>query len=210
MIAPLWIVSLIPVTAVALLVFAPLEALFDPWPNPPSEMSDPSISKIFTTYILLLKIHAIPDIDQIRSFFLNVYRVNSTMLYCRQPDSPALFLSVFLGLVGICFGSIHIFAWNSFFPSAFERLLWRSSSLMVVGSSLMIFVGIFIDKFDSITYRPRLANVSDVLMKSGALLIPLIYVFSRLSLIIQAVASLRDLPCSAFDSVNWTNFIPHI
>ena len=38
----------------------------------------------------------------------------------------------------------------------------------------------------------------------------LIYLFARLYIIVEDFVSLRAMPDSAFDSVNWSLYIPHI
>lgn len=40
--------------------------------------------------------------------------------------------------------------------------------------------------------------------------VPIVYPFARITLLVLAVASLRSLPLSAFDSVPWVEFIPHM
>lgn len=204
-----WIFLALPITVTSLLVLTPLEAIFDPHPAIlPKASQDPS--KIFDTYNILVKIRAIPQTDRVRILFYEVYRVNSVMMYSRPSKSQARVLVCFLGVVGVAFGSIHILAWNYDFLTNFERILWRTSSLTVVGSSSMIFIGFFIVKFDTITFSPRFAHASDFLVKCGTLVIPVVYALSRLSLLVQAVVSLRDLPSSALDTVEWTRLIPHI
>lgn len=42
------------------------------------------------------------------------------------------------------------------------------------------------------------------------ILIPFVYPVSRITLLVLAVISLRSLPPSAFDTVDWVEFVPHI
>jgi len=209
-----WALSCLPITFTSLLVNTPLEAIFDPQPIPPMSIHNGSGTPLKSinsdAYNNLLKIRAIPSSNGVRAVFHEAYRVSSTMMYNRRPASPAIFLVFFLGFVGITFGGIHCFAWNSDFPSLVEKVLWRTSSLTVVGMSLMFCVGSSIISLKRITYLPQFAHISGFLIKFGSFVIPLLYSLSRLSLLVQAIVSLRNLPPSAFDTVEWTRFIPHI
>ncbi len=115
---------------------------------------------------------------------------------------------IVFALFGVIFGGIHCFAWNFTFPTSSERFLWRYTSLAL---TTIPFVAAPIDyalenfELDSpVGKKVRLAL--DILMT----ILLFVYVPARLSLIAQALALLRNQPGTAFASVDWTKYIPHL
>ncbi|TFK59041.1 hypothetical protein BDN72DRAFT_781294, partial [Pluteus cervinus] len=101
-------------------------------------------------------------------------------------------------LIGMIFAGIHFIAWNSHFPTHVELLLWRFSSLVVLIVPFLVgLVGILVALLMAIRW---------VLYTLG----PILYILARLSLILQALISLRDLQSPVFQSVTWTSYIPHL
>jgi len=56
-------------------------------------------------------------------------------------DDPVF---VAIPLLGAAFGAIHCIAWNLYFPSTYERVLWRISTTFIVVFPLSIFVVLFV------------------------------------------------------------------
>ncbi|TFK60321.1 hypothetical protein BDN72DRAFT_940349, partial [Pluteus cervinus] len=101
-------------------------------------------------------------------------------------------------LIGMIFAGIHFIAWNSHFPTHVELLLWRSSSLVVLVIPFLVgLFGIILALLMAIRW---------VLYTLG----PILYILARLSLIIQAFISLRDLQPTVFQNIAWTSYIPHL
>lgn len=140
--------------------------------------------------------------------------IMSMIFYSEQAESAPLFYSSAIG--GAIFGSIHCFAWKFDFPSLFERILWRSASFSIVGVCMCVVPGIFIHN----ALRKREKSYKDdsvyvkyfwISMRKVCELIPcIIYPIARASLLLLAIASLRDIPSSALDAVQWIQLIPHI
>lgn len=140
--------------------------------------------------------------------------IMSMIFYSEQAESAPLFYSSAIG--GAIFGSIHCFAWKFDFPSRFERILWRSASFSIVGVCMCVVPGIFIHT----ALRKREKSSKDnsvyvkyfwISMRKVCELIPcIIYPIARASLLLLAIASLRDIPSSALDAVQWIQLIPHI
>lgn len=110
------------------------------------------------------------------------------------------------GLVSAQYGGLHATAWNAFFPSAAEKLLWRisASSLAALG----FFWGIFTAADRRYDLCPNVAAA--LLMFSTVGLSTLLFVFARLFLVIEAFISLRKLPVEAYVAPSWAQFIPHL
>jgi hypothetical protein len=102
----------------------------------------------------------------------------------------------------IVYSGVHAASWNSQFPTTIERLLWRIAIVAITGGSLCIW-GLF--KFsakfakDSVG-RSWIASVMGV--------IGFVIVVMRLYFVVEAFASFRSLPFTAYDTVGWINSVP--
>ncbi|KAJ6565635.1 hypothetical protein DFH09DRAFT_1314930 [Mycena vulgaris] len=102
-------------------------------------------------------------------------------------------------LVGTVFGAIHCAAWNSDFPSAAERSMWREFSLIVSAIPVLVPAAVFI-------LRSR-EDLQTNIMIAIALAVP---AYTTTFLIILPFIALRALPRGAFTDVNWSVYIPHL
>ena len=106
-------------------------------------------------------------------------------------------------VVGLVFGGIHCIGWFFNFPSSAEAMLWRVSSAVLTGipflfALFVILVGLLGDH-----HHDKFAFFSSSMMI-------LVYVVSRLFLLVEAFISLRHLTPGMLALVKWTSFIPHI
>ena len=107
-------------------------------------------------------------------------------------------------LVTMVFGGIHCIAWSFTFPSPTEQLLWRISSITITGVPLPVLGVAFIaDKFHD-------GNPVKVIPEITFLLLILLYPVSRILLLVLSLSTLRSLPPSAYQTVQWTTFLPHV
>ena len=103
-------------------------------------------------------------------------------------------------VVGGVFGGMHCIGWFFDFPSSAEAMLcqWRVSSAVLTGIAFLF---------------PIIFAISVELLDSGyfgiavVVIIVLVYVVSRLLLIVEAFIALRHLTPAL---VKWTSFLPHI
>jgi hypothetical protein len=105
-------------------------------------------------------------------------------------------------LIAMVFGGIHCIAWSFSFPTRMEQILWRASSIAII--SIPLFILVLALAFDFLVLVP------DFVGSLFTFFPPLIYVVSRFMLLILSFISLRSLPLSAFYTVHWTTFIPHV
>jgi len=109
-------------------------------------------------------------------------------------------------IVGIAsaFGGIHCIGWSFAFPSSTERTLWRVASVSITSVPIALFLFAFPIESDwgGTIFRWI------ILCCSGLSLI--LYVLSRLVLLMLSFLTLRSLPPAAYHMVHWTSFIPHI
>lgn len=139
--------------------------------------------------------------------------IMSMIFYSEEAASGPLFYSSAIG--GAVFGSIHCLAWSFDFPSFAERTLWRSASFAIVGACICVVPGIFIHGILRAKEADYIVNTFArrfwLSMRKMCELIPcIIYPIARTSLLLLAIASLRDIPSSALDAIQWIQLIPHI
>ena len=106
------------------------------------------------------------------------------------------------------FGAIHCAAWHSPFPSRAEELSWRicatiTTSMPVLASGALIcFNDDDMDKYMS-------KNANTVLNGFAIIFITVLYAVPRLILIVLAFTALRMQPSDAYQTVNWTQYLPN-
>ena len=130
---------------------------------------------------------------------------------------------IFGNIFTVAYLGIHLAGWNFVFPSVTEQILWRISGLILLGVTVLYLLATafgtvmasrlakaFFDN-DEVTTLLGLVNLQP---RWAAILIhlPVIaaYSFARCYIIIEGFVNLRALPITAFDSVNWANYMPHL
>jgi hypothetical protein len=165
----------------------------------------PFLPLVLVAHLVAAFINIIMDEDEDNM----VCVVNSS----RAEDTPATLFFVIYGITTF-FGAIHCIPWNFQFPTHTEQLLWRISATALVAvpvamgvvALLLFFVGALIEScWRSIDGAMQiLAGIID------AFLLPVVYIAARIALMVLALMELRKLPPSAYQTVQWTTFIPHI
>ncbi|ESK86846.1 hypothetical protein Moror_3459 [Moniliophthora roreri MCA 2997] len=153
--------------------------------------------------------------------FGNILLGEDTSLFSSQlvSDPPKLYAAAYLIAVG--FGALHCIAWSFEFPTEVEQLQWRIMSALVTvlplstGATHSIFhyERKVDDFFDRVAWRGLskvIKVIFDFFVGITVLLLPILYITARIWLIVLALMALRDLPPSAYQAVQWLNFIPHI
>ena len=111
-------------------------------------------------------------------------------------------------VVGLVFGGIHCVGWFFNFPSSAEAMLWRVSSAVLTGIAFVFPIFFAFVMGILLNLRPNSDNDSAAVAFSTIIL--LVYVVSRLLLLVEAFISLRQLTPGMLILVEWTFFIPHI
>jgi hypothetical protein len=142
----------------------------------------------------------------------------------------------FACFVIIAFSTTFICAWNFYFPSRTERTLWRCASVFflvfgaVGGSYTWLWHLMLFEKYKTASLttiesgtihlrqgkpEPHGVQASSNIPLPKSLLYPVsilcfFHCLFRAYIFIEDVISLRSLPSSAYASVNWSQYIPHI
>jgi len=112
-----------------------------------------------------------------------------------------LLIILIIGCVaGIAFGGIHCLGWN-FFQGHTEQILWRAASLAIISAPVLI-LPFWAYEIKTGNFDPRLADVVPIVSI-------VIYIIARVILIVLIFMSFRSLPPGTYDTVTWTNPIPH-
>jgi hypothetical protein len=114
-------------------------------------------------------------------------------------------------VIATIFGGIHCIAWSFQFPSHTEQLLWCIASLSI---TCLPMVAVFwlpmvelVDEEKMPHWLFTLSALPNIIIVIGS---PILYVLSRVALLVIALMSLRSLPPGAYETVHWTTFIPHV
>lgn len=132
----------------------------------------------------------------------------------RNPRLYNLYQRAYLGLNVICFSTLSFAEWHFEFPSTIERRMWRCA-YVAAESSLFVHA-----VCESINNRRRRQMYAEFPFIEGYKLIwPLglffwipfgIYLVVRMLIIGLCISSLRSLPDGCYQTVPWSNFLPHV
>ncbi|EIW74610.1 hypothetical protein CONPUDRAFT_77893 [Coniophora puteana RWD-64-598 SS2] len=130
-----------------------------------------------------------------------------------QHFTRSQFITVFCigALSSTIFGLVHVAASELSFPTRTEQVLWEVSSLITVLIPLMAILttavlGVVYKK----TTNCALASIIPATIWFIFCVSPALYVISRVALITIMFTSLRSLPPSSYETVPWTEVIPHL
>ncbi|KAG2016333.1 hypothetical protein CC2G_009508 [Coprinopsis cinerea AmutBmut pab1-1] len=139
-----------------------------------------------------------------------------------QPSTVMLDSGVPVLAVAVLFGGLHCVAWSWTFSSPSSQLLWRIFALCITLSPLVT-VMLSFPYAVSVAYKEWLdrnvetSGARGLIMKvlvhigDGTILLSLVvYMISRIILLVVTFIELRYLPPSAHRTVEWSELIPHI
>lgn len=119
----------------------------------------------------------------------------------RALDGEVILTFVMISLTAT-FGAIHCIAWSFQFLSKAERISWRACSVVITTYPVLLFPGAILG---SMTPEPW-----DFLIAIFLVVISISYVLARAVLLILPLLALRSLPPMAYQTIEWSLFIPHI
>lgn len=126
-----------------------------------------------------------------------------------DPGEIIIYGDIIALLVAMVFGAVHCIAWFDTFQSPLEQQLWRASAIAIIAVPAALALVLVIASLIQ-----GIFSASDALpvIITGVFYGPLalIYVAARVALIVISFTSLSMLPPTAYHTVQWTTFIPHI
>ncbi|KAJ7030792.1 hypothetical protein C8F04DRAFT_1112503 [Mycena alexandri] len=133
------------------------------------------------------------------------------MFWSGCPGSQVCDRAVRITLVlGTLFGAIHCIGWSFTFPSHADVVLWRISCALMVAVPLYISISGWI-LWSALDRLPFLKDSKWFLWLVPFIILgAVLYISARVVTLTLAFTTLRSLPPAAYETVQWTTFIPHI
>ncbi len=112
---------------------------------------------------------------------------------------------LFIALVGLIYGGVHLAAWNYRFPSQAEKILWQVASLItaIAWSTFVFSLCLSILVPENSKWIGRICGVV-----FGIGVFPCLGV--RIYLLLEGFIGLRKLPMGSYKEIEWVNAWPHI
>lgn len=149
---------------------------------------------------------------------------------CRIPQLDKQSRAILFALTHV-YGSMHLMGWNFAFPTHIERLCWRTAAITIFATTFLFWAvdrgeAWYFDKEyltwhylimcerspanENIGRDPNRGFHAPMWVLLTHLFIAMCYTTARLYLLFEGFYGLRRLPKSTFQSVDWTQVIPHI
>ncbi|KAF7969696.1 hypothetical protein HWV62_26144 [Athelia sp. TMB] len=119
-------------------------------------------------------------------------------------DDDLIHADIIALLVATTFGAVHCIAWSYTFASRTELLMWRASAIAIVTIPAGLIIGLGM---------PRVDKSSDVwyyITIIASLIGAPVYICARAILLVLSCDTLKSLPYNVYQTVQGTDFIPHI
>ncbi|KAL4908107.1 hypothetical protein BDW74DRAFT_174803 [Aspergillus multicolor] len=116
-------------------------------------------------------------------------------------------------LFNVLYGGFHCLAWSSFFPTTIEQWLWRGSALFLLTVPIWAALWILWWKALRSSYKALYLVRSgdlDIIAAPLFFLVMVAYTLARCYFLVEALAGLRLLPATAYQTVQWAEFLPHV
>ncbi|KAK7015118.1 hypothetical protein VNI00_019216 [Paramarasmius palmivorus] len=203
--------------------------LRDPTERDP-ELNDDSLPNM--KWVTLLRLVGLPFLVVFRLIWASMFLIAdghvdlmAFVVHASRLKEESITLYILVYGLTTLFGVIHCIPWNFQFQTHTEQLLWRISASGLVALPLTLIVVLLILQFspDNIDHpSPSLATkiiqttrnvlVTIILITTVIItsVLPFAYIIARVILMVLALMELRNLPLSAYQTVQWTTFIPHI
>ena len=152
-----------------------------------------------------------PDNFDFFQFFGDV----ASGLSLRSLETVSIVFFLAFTFAGLCYGGIHLLAWQAPFTSDVQHILWQISALAVTGSGpafLIIYTLSWIRR--RLTYSRGWNALFGLVIFSSLLFcylaLMVLYMLARLYLVVECFISFAYLPDTVFLQPSWSNYFPHI
>lgn len=152
----------------------------------------------------------------------------------RFPDIGVDIDVIVLCLIILIYEALHFAGWNFSFPTRIEEILWRASCVTMVASTIVFLTcGIYQDGhrmgrwkawyvklFPSKTHKHGQVDTAEMRRRQAifipmwevVLMAPIVFIYTLACsyIVVEVFVSLRSLPLDAFQSMQWSNWVPHV
>lgn len=120
-------------------------------------------------------------------------------------------LKTVVAFAGAAYGGLHLPAWNDYFPTQLERVLWISCSC-ATGLTDLVLASFFLvtnqlPRLEAAENRFRNSKKSRFFLEG--VLVPL-FMAARVFIIVEAFICLRRQPEAIYKTPEWSNYFPHL
>jgi hypothetical protein len=178
----------------------------------------PVLIPLAVVYIFVLLIAALGDVMLTDAIPPDATHVPA--FYSPKTDSgTTISFALILPISGSAFGALHCLAWNFTYPTRAERTIWRAASLTIALTPISVMILILVLALFGKSGEGRrgrwmildkLCSFIEWILIATMVLPTGVYVLARLVLLVEAFALLRRQPANAFQTVDWTKFLPHV
>jgi hypothetical protein len=127
----------------------------------------------------------------------SIYFGGLSSAYNIEDWAPVLMVTI----LSCLYAGSHASAWLSHFPTYIERWIWRGSCIAIAATPPVSWI--------LLKWLSPFACGSFSVLVPGFLALA-IYLLARLFIPVEAFISMRSLPIGAFETVDWTEFWPHV
>ncbi|KAJ9646205.1 hypothetical protein H2204_000868 [Knufia peltigerae] len=119
-----------------------------------------------------------------------------------------------IAVITFAYAGLHAAAWNIPLPTNIEQLLWRISSIVMLGCCVAWFG---MDHFQE--YRINKKEREGIVDRDSivpwwripaSILVATVYGLSRIYVLVESFVALRSMPVSTYQQVDWGKWVPHI
>lgn len=116
--------------------------------------------------------------------------------------------AISISVVGLVYGGLHLVAWNNFFPTRAEKILWQISSLAtaIASSTFVLTLCLSVIVRRGTSYSKWVGKICGIVVGVG--LFPCF--FFRVYLLLEGFFALRRLPARSYEIAKWANMWPHV
>jgi hypothetical protein len=112
--------------------------------------------------------------------------------------------------LSLTFGAVYVAGWNISFPTHTETVIWRVCIITTMSLVIAYWIlDLLVEFHESGKKKTEKKPVPPIKIAVSAV-IALIYVFIRMYILMEPYLALRSLPPTAFQTINWSEFFPHL
>jgi hypothetical protein len=119
------------------------------------------------------------------------------------------YLKSALSFAAAAYGALHIAAWNEFYPTETERILWITSAMTIGSSGILLWLYFLArQRVQSLDFLAVRVKSKKGLKVVGQIAFGL-FVLARVYLVVEAFVSLRRVPKAVYQTPEWSEYLPH-